>query len=116
MSRLKCQEASGLKVKRGRPSLGPAPSKADLVQLYVKEERSVRDVAAALGCSKDMVSRALKSYKIDARPNIKRSGLRKHGKKSLKSASKKKGIRGVARELGVNPSTLSRFLRSETKK
>ena len=61
MARIKYQEAIGLEVKRGRPPAGPAPSKADLVQLYVKEDRSVRDVAAALGCSKDMVHRALRN-------------------------------------------------------
>jgi len=35
------------KPKRGRPAIGPGPSKADLVRLYVKEGRSVRDIA---GC------------------------------------------------------------------
>ena len=49
MPRIKYQEAIGLEVKRGRSPAGPAPSKADLVKLYVKEERSVRDVAAVLG-------------------------------------------------------------------
>jgi len=46
MARIKYQEAAGLEVKRGRPPVGPAPSKADLVKLYVKESRSIRDVAA----------------------------------------------------------------------
>ena len=47
MARIKYKEAAGLEVKRGRPPVGPAPSKAALVKLYVKESRSVRDVAAA---------------------------------------------------------------------
>jgi transposase len=114
--RIKYQEAVGLSVKRGRPSVGLSPSKPILVKLYDKEGRSVRDVAAALGCSKDMVHRALKQYCIEVRTNIKRSRLRKYGYKTLKAATKKRGIRGAAQDLGVNASTLSRFLRSETEK
>ena len=53
MARIKYLEALGLEVKRGRPPVGPAPSKADLVRLYVKEGRSVTDVAAVLDFSKD---------------------------------------------------------------
>jgi hypothetical protein len=63
-----------------------------------------------------MVYRALKEYGIEARTKIRRSGLRKHGLQALKAAAKKKGIRGAAQDLGVNPSTLSRFLRSRTEK
>jgi hypothetical protein len=48
MARIKYQEVAGLEVKRGRPPAGPAPSKADVVKLYVREGRSVRDVAAAI--------------------------------------------------------------------
>ena len=116
MGRINYQEAAGLGVKRGRPLAGPAPSKADLVKLYVKEERSVRDVATALGCSKDMVARALKAYRIEARTNAKRSGLMQYGAKALAILVKEKGIRGTARKLGVNPSTSSRFMRSVTEK
>ncbi|MCJ7563831.1 MAG: hypothetical protein MUP52_04490 [Candidatus Aminicenantes bacterium] len=46
MVRIKYQEAAGREVKRGRPPAGPPPSRADLVKLYVKEARAVRDVAA----------------------------------------------------------------------
>jgi len=47
MGRIKYLEAIGREVKRGRPPAGTAPSKEDLVRLYVEESRSVRDVAAA---------------------------------------------------------------------
>jgi transposase-like protein len=116
MARIKYLEALGREVKRGRPPVGPAPSRADLVKLYVKEGCAVREVAAALGCSKDMVHRMLRKYGIEARPKAKRSGLRKYGIKTLRTAAKKKSVRGAARELGVNPSTLSRFLRSDQEK
>lgn len=46
MGGIKYQEAAGREVKRGRPPAGPPPSRADLVKLYVKEARAVRDVAA----------------------------------------------------------------------
>jgi hypothetical protein len=38
MARIKYQEAAGLEVKRGRPSIGPAPSKADLVKLPLRKQ------------------------------------------------------------------------------
>lgn len=69
MARIKYQEAAGLEVNRGRPPAGPSPSKADLIKLYVKESRSVRDVAVVLGCSKDMVhgaERASPVFRKDA--------------------------------------------------
>ena len=37
MGRIKYKEAIGIEVRRGRPPAGPAPSKADLIKLYVKE-------------------------------------------------------------------------------
>jgi transposase-like protein len=100
MARIKYQEAAGLEVKRGRPvGPRPAPSKADLVKLYVKEEQSVRDVAAVLGYSKDAVHRGLKQYGIDARPNASRSRLRTIPLRNLKAAIRAKGISGTARDL-----------------
>ena len=99
------------KPKRGRPAIGPGPSKADLVKLYVKEERSVRDVAAALGCSKDAVHRGLKQYGIAARTNASRSKLRTIPLRDLKAAIRAKGISGAARDMGVNRSTLRHHLK-----
>ena len=42
MTRIKYQEAIGLEVKRGWLPARPAPSKADLVKLYIKEGRAER--------------------------------------------------------------------------
>jgi len=53
MARIGYREALGLELKRGWPPADPAPSKADLVRLYVKDALSVRDVAAVLKTTKD---------------------------------------------------------------
>jgi hypothetical protein len=69
MAKIKYQEAAGLEVKRGRPQAGPSPSRADLIKLYLKESRSVCDVAAVRGCSKDMIhgaERASPGFRKDA--------------------------------------------------
>jgi predicted transcriptional regulator len=100
--------------RRGRPPAGPAPSKADLVRLYVNESRSVRDVAALLGITKDAVYRCLKDYGIEARSNIRRSRLRTIPLKDLNAGIKAKGIRGFARELGVDHSTLLHHLKTRS--
>jgi hypothetical protein len=76
----------------------------------VKESRSIREIADLQGCTKDMVARALKEYGIEARTKVRRSGLKKHGLQALRAAARKKGVRGTARELGVNPSTLRHHL------
>ena len=111
MARIKYQEAIGLEVKRGRPPAGPAPSKADLAKLYVKESRSVRDVAAVLGTTKDAVHRVLKKYEISVRSNVSRSKLRTIPLLDLKAAVREKGLRGTARDLGVDHSTLWHHLK-----
>lgn len=112
MGRIKYQEAVGLEVKRGRPPTGPTPSKADLVKLYVGEGMSVRDVALALGCTKDMVHRALKSFDIEARPCASRSKLRTIPLEDLKAGFEKYGVREYALKLGVSMVTLYRQLKT----
>jgi len=96
----------------GRPSSGKAPSKKDLLRLYAKEGKSIREIGESLNCSKDMVARALKAHGIEARSRVRRSGLAKLDRAALESTVNVKGVRGTALELGVNASTLSRFLRS----
>lgn len=111
MGRIRYQEAIGLEVKRGRPPAGPAPSKADLVKLYVQEGQSVRDVAAALGCSKDAVHRALKHFGINVRSCASRSKLRVIALDVLEAGVKADGVRGYARALGVDEGTLRHHLK-----
>jgi DNA-binding transcriptional ArsR family regulator len=111
MAKIRNREALGPGLKRGRPPVGPAPSKADLVRLYIKESRSVRHVATSLGCSKDAVYRALKQYGITARSNASRSRLRTIPLQDLNAAVREKGLRGTARDLGVDHSTLRHHLK-----
>lgn len=111
MARIRYQEAIGLKVKRGRPPAGPAPAKGQLIKLYVKGGMSVRDVAAALDCSKDMVHRALRKYGIEIRSNASRSRLRTISLRELEANVNEKGVRGYARELGIDKGTLRHHLK-----
>ena len=111
MGRIKYLEAIGIEVRRGRPPAGPTPSKADLFKLYVKESRSVRDVATVLGTTKDAVHRSLKHYGIAARSNASRSRLRTIPLRDLKAFIRDKGIRGTARDLGVDKGTLRHHLK-----
>ena len=112
MARIKHSRDAGLKSKRGRPPIGPIPSKADLVRLYVKEGRSIREIGEVLKCSKDMVYRALNTHKIQRRSKGQRKlKLKNYGISFIKRQVKKKGQVTVAEELGVNQSTLSRYLR-----
>ena len=104
------------KPRSGRPPSGLAPTRAVLFRLYSEEGKSVRDIAQALSLSKDMVARSLKAYGIEARTKLRRSRLRTYDREALEAAVKQRGVRGMALELGVNASTLSRFLRSKGKK
>lgn len=99
------------KARVGRPPSGIAPPKKVLFQLYDEERKSIREIGEILGCSKDMVARALKAYGIEARTRVRRSGLAKYKREALEATVREKGVRGTARELGVNASTLSRYLR-----
>ena len=110
MARIKYKEVSGLEVKRGKPPIGKKPNEAELKKLYIKESKSIREVAVALGCSKDIVYRALKEYEIDRRTDNKRSKLRNYDKTFLKKEAKQKGITQTAKELAVNISTLKKYI------
>jgi DNA-binding CsgD family transcriptional regulator len=111
MARIKYKEAAGLEVKRGRPLISQKPSKPELRRLYVRESKSIRDIARILGCSKDMIYRALQEYNIERRPRIKGSALWKHETSILHEGIKEKGIRGFAKELGIDESTLRYHLK-----
>jgi len=110
MGRIKYQEAIGLEVKRGRPPAGPAPSKEDLVRLYIEESRSLRDVAAVLGTTKDAVHRALVAYGIKARTPARRSRLAKLDQGKLFADIAEKGVDATATSWGIPERTLKRYL------
>ena len=100
----------------GRPRK-QRPGKREIERLYVKEKRSVRETAAQLGCSKDIVYRALKEYGIKLRPGIwhRESKLQTHSLKDLRAAVKRQGTRATARDLGVCEGTLRHYLKGRKK-
>ena len=110
MARIKYKEAAGLEVKRGRLSVSNKPNKAELRRLYVKESKSIREVAEVLGCSKDMIYRSLKVFGFELRPGFNRSKLRKYKLSVLEKGVRDKGVRGYAKELGVHENTLRYYL------
>lgn len=95
----------------GKPATGTKPGKTELRKLYMKESRSVREVAEILGCSKDMVYRALKEFGIERRPHTWEPKLSQYDLEFIRETVKKKGYRKGAKELGVDKSTLFRYLR-----
>ena len=99
------------KTKLGRPPSGTDPSKNVLLRLYTGEGKSIREIGDALNCSKDIVARTLKAYGIEARANTKRSRLRDFPKEKLLAKVAKKGLRGLARELGIHENTLRNYLK-----
>ena len=115
MARIKYNEAASLEAKRGRPSLGKKPSNTELKKLYIKESKSIREVAEILDCTKDMVYRALKEYGIERRPHTWEPKLSKYDLEFIRETVKKKGYRKGAQELGVDKSTLYRYLKRMAK-
>ncbi|MCK4791535.1 MAG: hypothetical protein KAV87_47830 [Desulfobacteraceae bacterium] len=100
-----------MKVGKGRPAIGRKTDKKELKRLYVKESKSIREVAEVLRCTKDMVYRSLKEYGIQLRPGFNRSRLRKYKISILEKGIREKGIRAYAKELGVHENTLRYYLR-----
>lgn len=90
----------------------PRPARAELKRLYVAQGLSIREVASCLNYSKDMVVRALAEYGIERRPNAKRSRLRTMSLRALEAAVREKGIRGTAREMGVDEGTIRHQLKT----
>ena len=115
MTRIRYQEAIGLEVKRGRPAKGKKPSKQEILELYIKAAKPIREVADELGCTKDMVHRALAEYGIKARSNASRSKLRTIPLRDLEAKVNVKGIRGTARDMGIHENTLRHYLKGARK-
>ena len=111
MARIKYKEAVGLEPRKGKHSIGEKPSKTVLKKLYIKESRSIREAAEILGCTKDMVYRSLKEYRIVLRSRFNRSKLRKYKLSILEKGVREKGVRGYSKELGVHENTLRYYLK-----
>lgn len=110
MIRITDKEAIDQKVMKSCPSISKKPTKTELRRLYISESKSIREVAEILGCSKDMVYRTLKEYRIARRSNACRSKLRKYKLITLEKGIQEKGLRGFAAELGVHKNTLRHYL------
>ena len=85
--------------------------KSKLEKLYINETRSIREVAEILGCTKDRVYRTLKEYGIERRPHTWEPRLSKYDLEFIRETVRKRGYRKGAQELGVDKSTLYRYLR-----
>ncbi len=113
MPRIKYKESVGLKAKKGKPAIGKRPEKVELKKLYVKESKSIREIAETLGCSKDMVYRSLGKYGLEVRSKTRRSQLRVYEIDYLRDEIKNKGYKQVAVELGVGVTTLRDYIRDK---
>jgi len=111
MARIKYKEAAGIVAKKGKPSMGKKPEKTELKKLYIKESKSIREASEILGCTKDMVYRALQEFGIERHPNTRRTKLERFDLEFIRDTVKMKGYRKGAQELGVDKSTLYRYLR-----
>lgn len=97
-----------------RPARGSVakPARADLQRLYVREGKTIREIAAVLGCSRDMVHRALAECGIQARPVARRSRLQDVPLDKLEAEIDAQGLRGAARAFGVDHSTLAQHVKA----
>ena len=111
MPRIKYKEAIGLEARRGKSAIGMRPEKAELKKLYIKESKSIREIATIIGCSKDMVYRSLQESAIERRPHTKLSKLSKYSLEELQDIIAREGIRGAARSLGVGYTTLRLYMK-----
>jgi len=111
VARIRYKEALGLEAKRGKSPIGNKPDKEELERMYVSESKSIREIAGQLGCTKDMVYRTLREYRIDRRSNVSRSRLRLYNIRDLEKGIRAKGLRGYAKELGVHENTLRYYLK-----
>ncbi len=100
-----------MKKGKRRPAVGKKPDKKDLEKLYVKESKSIREVAEVMRCSKDMVYYALREYGIERRSNLCRSRLRKYKLSIIEKGVRDKGVRGYAKRMGVHENTLRYYLK-----
>jgi hypothetical protein len=110
MPRIKYQEAIGLEVKRGRPAKGNKPSKKDLIKLYIKEHRSIREIGQELNCTKDMVARTLIDYGIERKEMKRISKLSEYSLDMLRKTVEEAGYLEAASRFGVGKTTLYSYL------
>jgi len=87
------------------------PDKKTLTRLYVDQGLSIREIAERLGVHPGTAHYYLKRAGIGTRGNAKRSALRSYRLETLRKGVEEKGVRGLARELGVHENTLRHYLK-----
>lgn len=90
---------------------GGSPDRKALKRLYVVQGLSVREIASRLGLHPGTVHYWLKKRGIETRTRAKRSCLGRLKLSTLEAGVKAQGIRGYARVLGIDESTLRHHLR-----
>ncbi len=85
--------------------------KAFLKALYIKKEKSIRDIANLLEWKKDKVHRLLKQYGIKRDKRIRKGKLTGITLEFLEKEFKKKTKVQVAKELGVSRPALYKHLK-----
>lgn len=81
-----------------------------LEALYLKEGRSIRDMAGLLGWSKDKVYRLLKKHGIKRDKRIRKGKLANISLHNLEREFNAKTKKQVAKELGISRATLYNYL------
>ena len=87
------------------------PDKKTLIRLYVDRGLSLRAIAEKLGVHPGTAHYYIKRAGIESRDNAKRSKLRGYRLETLRKGIEEKGVRGLARELGVHENTLRHYLK-----
>jgi DNA-binding CsgD family transcriptional regulator len=98
------KKAAGIKVEKRGPGrqVEGRPKKGELQRLYVKESKSIREIAEIRGCSKDRIYRALEEYGIRRRPHTRKSVLSDYGIGELRKLVEERGYRKTGEELGIS--------------
>ncbi len=104
-------EETNMDVKPGRPKISKNPNKAELQRLYVKDGKSIRQIATHLGLHPDTIHYWLKKYSIKTRSKARKSRLLSIPLEEIEINLAKLGIRGYARKLGLSEGTIRHHLK-----
>jgi transposase len=94
--------------KTGRPPL-PRPPAQDLKRLYVREGRSIREIAGMMNMTRDTIRRALREAGIERRSRARRSRLRRVPIETIELTIREHKMKKAAAILGVGLRTLQDY-------
>ena len=95
----------------GRPA-GVHPDAGEVGRLYMEKGLSIRDTAARLGVTKDMVYRVIHEVHIPSRPRV-RFKLANADPAHVFALLAEYGVIKTAARLGVSRSTIQRWIRAK---